>query len=452
MMQDFTTGSLPRHLLKTSSFMLVTMLFQTLYVLVDLYWVGRLGTQAIAAVAISGNLMFVVLAATQMLGVGTTTLISHAVGARDPDRALLVFNQAQALSVAVGVLFLIVAMATRTGYANAMSADAVTAQLVADYLLWFIPAMALQFGMVAIGAALRGIGNFKVGMVVGTATIILNIVLAPFLIFGWGTGRPMGIAGAALASLIAIAAGIIWLLVSVVPKESYLKFVPGQWAPQLHLWKDLLKIGMPAGAEFVLIAVYLAIVYVVIRPFGAAAQAGFGIGGRVLQACFMPAVALGFSVAPVAGQNFGARLADRVKGTFVTAATMAGGVMVLIAIVFNIWPAPIIRVFSADPQAIAVGEDYLRIVSYSLVASGIVFVTSSMFQAVGNTVPPLISSAIRLLLVAVPLLFLPGMEGFELRWVWYLSVATIWIQLAMSLLLLRREFGRKLNFGVPAAV
>ncbi len=452
MMQDFTTGSLPRHLLKTSSFMLVTMLFQTLYVLVDLYWVGRLGTEAIAAVAISGNLMFVVLAATQMLGVGTTTLISHAVGSKDPERALLVFNQAQALSVAVGVLFLIVAMATRTEYANSMSADAVTAQLVADYLLWFIPAMALQFGMVAIGAALRGIGNFKVGMVVGTATIILNIVLAPFLIFGWGTGWPMGIAGAAVASLIAIAAGIVWLLVYYVPKESYLKFVPGQWAPRLHLWKDLLKIGMPAGAEFVLIAVYLAIVYVVIRPFGAAAQAGFGIGGRVMQACFMPAVALGFSAAPVAGQNFGARLADRVKGTFVTAAMMAGGVMALIAMVFNVWPAPIIRVFSADPQAIAVGEEYLRIVSYSFVASGIVFVSSSMFQAVGNTVPPLISSAIRLLLVAVPLMFLTRVDGFELRWVWYLSVATIWVHLTMSLLLLKREFSRKLNFGAPAAV
>ena len=97
-MQDLTTGSLTRHLLKTTSFMLVTMLFQTLYVLVDLYWVGRLGTEAVAAVGISGNLMFVVLAATQMLAVGTTTLVSHAVGSRDRDRATLVFNQSQVLS------------------------------------------------------------------------------------------------------------------------------------------------------------------------------------------------------------------------------------------------------------------------------------------------------------------------------------------------------------------
>ena len=88
-MQDLTTGSVTRHLLKTTSFMLVTMVFQTLYFLVDLYWVGRLGKEAVAAVAVAGNLTFLVLAVTQMLGVGTTTLISHAAGRKDRDRARL---------------------------------------------------------------------------------------------------------------------------------------------------------------------------------------------------------------------------------------------------------------------------------------------------------------------------------------------------------------------------
>lgn len=450
-MQDFTTGSVSRHLLKTSSFMLVTMLFQTLYVLVDLYWVSRLGTEAIAAVAISGNLMFLVLAATQMLGVGTTTLISHATGRKDRAEALLVFNQAQVLSLVVGVLFFIVTMALREEYAAQMSANAVTAQLAADYLLWFIPALALQFGLVAIGAALRGIGNFKIGMVVQTATIILNIVLAPILIFGWGTGRPLGVAGAAIASLIAIAAGMVWLVLYFLPSESYLKFVRSQWKPQPRLWRDLLAIGLPAGAEFALMTVYLVMVYAVSRPFGAAAQAGFGIGMRVLQACFMPAVALGFAAAPVAGQNFGARQGDRVRSTFISAAAMAGGAMLVVAVAFQMWPAAIVRFFSADVRAIGVGEEYLRIVSWSFVASGIVFVSSSMFQAVGNTVPPLISSAIRILLVAVPLVFLTRLVGFELRWVWYLSVATVWLQMTLNLLLLRREYRLRLNVAVVAA-
>jgi putative MATE family efflux protein len=448
--QDFTTGSLSRHLLKTSSFMLVTMVFQTLYVLVDLYWVSRLGTPAIAAVAVSGNLMFLVLAATQMLGVGTTTLISHATGRKDRARAVVIFNQAQVLSLLVGTLFFACAMALRVEYAERMSADPITAQLAADYLLWFIPAMAMQFGLVAIAAALRGIGNFRIGMVVQTGTIIANIVLAPILIFGWGTGRPLGVAGAALASLIAIAMGIAWLVLYFLPSESYLKFNRREWKPQPHLWRDLLTIGLPAGAEFALMTVYLLIVYAVSRPFGSAAQAGFGIGMRVLQAAFMPAVSLGFAAAPVAGQNVGARLAARVRGTFTTAAVMAGSSMLLLAIAFQLWPAPIIRIFSPDAGAVAFGEEYLRIVSWSFVAQGVIFVSSSMFQALGNTVPPLISSAIRLVLVAAPLTLLTGLPGFHLRWIWYLSVVASLVQVTLNLLLLQREYRLRLTFDLAA--
>src|ERR687887_2751327 len=105
-MHDLTSGSISRHLLKTTSFMLVTMIFQTLYFLVDLYWVGRLGTSAVAGVAIAGNLTFIVLALSQMLGVGTTTVVSHAVGGRDHPRALMLFNQSQVLATPTGVAFL----------------------------------------------------------------------------------------------------------------------------------------------------------------------------------------------------------------------------------------------------------------------------------------------------------------------------------------------------------
>src|SRR5437763_7445944 len=117
-MQDLTTGPITRHLLKTTGFMLVTMLFQTLYFLIDLYWVGRLGTAAVAAVGIAGNLNFLVLALTQMLGVGTTAVVSHAVGSGDHERGLLTFNQAQVLTLTVGALVLIGGMALRVPYAT----------------------------------------------------------------------------------------------------------------------------------------------------------------------------------------------------------------------------------------------------------------------------------------------------------------------------------------------
>ena len=157
-MQDLTTGSLTRHLLKTSSFMLFTMVFQTMYFLVDLYWVGRLGKEAVAAVGIAGNLTFIVLAITQMLAVGTTTLVSHAAGRRDQERANVIFNQSQALAVVVGVLFLAVAMTFRTAYVGSVSADPETATMANDYLVWFVPAMAKPPGSDGRSGSLRASG------------------------------------------------------------------------------------------------------------------------------------------------------------------------------------------------------------------------------------------------------------------------------------------------------
>ena len=444
-MQDLTTGSLTRHLLKTTGFMLVTMVFQTLYFLIDLYWVGRLGKEAVAGVGIAGNLTFIVLAISQMLGVGITTLVSHAAGQKDRERALLVFNQSQVLSMLVGSVFLIAGMALRIPYVNALGADSRTAAMAANYLLWFIPAMALQFGIVAMGAALRGTGNFRPGMIVSTASVILNMLLAPFLIFGWVTHVPFGVAGAAMSSLIAIVIATIWLTGYFLTKDSYLKFMLVDWKPQVALWKTMLGIGLPAGAEFGLIAVYMFVVYSVSRPFGSAAQAGFGIGLRIIQAGFMPVVALGFAVAPVAGQNFGARKPDRVRQVFRSAAMMAAGAMLALMLLVLAATNRMVHVFSADPQVVAVGSDYLHILCWTFIMSGIVYVSSSMFQAMGNTLPALIASFTRVALVAIPAFILSRMPGFDLRWIWYLSAGAGVVQLVMNQALLRREFHRKLR-------
>jgi Na+-driven multidrug efflux pump len=272
-------------------------------------------------------------------------------------------------------------------------------------------------------------------------------VLAPFLIFGWGTGVPLGVAGAAISSLVAVAVGVIWLSTYFIKPSAYLHFVPSQWAPQFSLWGQMLKIGLPAGAEFALMAVYMMVVYSISRPFGAAAQAGFGIGLRIVQAGFMPVVALGFSVAPVAGQNFGARLPDRVKKTYVIAASMAAGVMAVWAIACHFGAAAMVRFFSGDAQVIAVGSEYLAIIAWTFVGSGLVFVSSSMFQALGNTLPSLAASFLRMLMTTVPMIFLARMAGFELRWIWYLSAGTIVFQVIAVLLLLQREFRLRLGPG-----
>jgi len=439
--QDLTTGSVTRHLLKTSSFMLVTMVFQTLYFLVDLYWVGRLGKESVAAVGVAGNLTFVVLALSQMLGVGTTTVVSHAAGRKDRDRAVLLFNQSQVLSMVCGAAFFIVMMLIRVGYART---------LAADYLLWFIPAMSLQFAMVAMGSALRGTGNFKPSMIVQTATVILNMLLAPILIFGWFTGKPMGVGGAAISTLVAVVVGVLWLSRYFTSGNEFLHFRRADWRPQFDTWAGMLKIGLPAGAEFALTAVYLFIVYTVSRPFGASAQAAFGIGLRLVQSMFLPVVALAFAAGPVAGQNVGARKADRVKTTFLSAVGMAVAGTAVSALIGYFAAERLMRVFSHDAEVIRVGVDYLHIVAWSFIASGVVFVSSSMFQALGNAVPPMITSVSRIALIAVPILILSRRAGFDLKVIWYLSAFGVALQMIANLVLLRREFLLRMAPQPPA--
>lgn len=445
-MQDLTTGSLTRHLLTSASYTLVGMVFQTLYILIDLYWVGRLGTTAVAAVGVSGNVMFLVLAGSQMLGVGTTTLVSHATGQQDRARAQIVFNQAQALSMLVGVTFMTGALALRERYAVALGADPRTAALASGFLLWFVPAMAMQFGLVVMTSGLRGTGNFRTGMVIQTASVLVNLALAPALMFGWLGLPALGVPGAALSSFFASSLGVVWMAWHFIRPDAYLRLTPATWRPQWPVWREIVGIGLPAGAEFALLAAYLMLVYTVIRPFGAAAQAGFGIGTRVLQACFLPAIALGFAAGPVAGQNVGARQGDRVRRTFTVAAALAAGGMSVFAAAIWIAGARIVGVFTTDADVVRIGEEYLHIVAYSFVASGITFVASSLFQAMGNTVPSLVSSIMRLALVALPVLALSGRPGFSLRWIWYISAASVGVQLVVSLLLLRREFRVRLAF------
>src|SRR5256714_3566356 len=449
-MKDMTEGSVTRHLLHMASFMAVSMVVQTLYLLADLYWVGTLGKEAIAAVGLSGNLMMLVLALTQTLGVGTTTVISHAAGRKDQPHAELGFNQSTVLALVAAVLFGVCTFPFRDQYSVALSADATTAKLAVSYLGWFIPALMLQFPLVSLGSALRATGIIKPAVGLQVLSVVLNIILAPLLIFGIGPLPKMGVSGAALATFLSILIANILTIIYFEKSYHYLRFRVSQWKPQLKIWWSMLRIGIPAGAEFALMAVYIVVVYAIIRRFGAAAQAGFGVGARVMQAMFLPVIAIAFSVAPLVGQNFGGRRADRVRQTFYSALLITTIVMVLLTVLSQFGATIFIRGFSNDPSVIAFGSEYLQLISLNFVAMGIVFTSSSVFQGIGNTWPPLISSATRLLLFALPAVVMSSLPPFSIKQVWHLSFASLLFQAVVNFLSLRPEFQNRLLFPHPA--
>src|SRR5438034_913785 len=210
----------------------IGMLFQTLYFLVDLYFVARLGDAAIAGVSTAGTISFVILALTQMLGVGTVALVSHAVGRKDQAEANLVFNQSVLLSAICGVLTLAAGFLVGGPYVRSVAADPAAAAAGVAYLYWYTPGLALQFALVAMGSALRGTGIVQPTMIVQMLTVILNTVLAPVLIAGWGTHHPLGAAGAGLASSISVAFGVLFLWIYFLRLEHYAGLRPDQGGPR----------------------------------------------------------------------------------------------------------------------------------------------------------------------------------------------------------------------------
>lgn len=441
-MKDLTTGPIPGHIIGMATPIAIGMLFQTLYYLVDLYFVATLGPAAIAGVSAAGNVQFLIMAVTQILGVGAMALISQAAGRKDRADVADIYQQCLLLSVICGLVTIGIGYAAATLYMEALSPDAATRLAGMAYLHWVIPGLALQFVLATLGSSLRGVGIAKPVMVAQMASLTLNAFLSPMLITGWPFGghTAMGAGGAGLATTLSLAFGTVWMMIYLRHHGDALTISGFRWGARLPVWKRIFRIGLPPGGEMGLMFVYLGAMYYVCAQFGATEQAGFGVGVRVMQAIFLPAMAIAFAVAPVAGQNMGAGKMDRVRASFFHAAGMSCGVMVILTLLCQIRPQWMISFFADTPEVIGVGSDFLRIISFNFVASGLIFTCNGMFQALGNTMWSLVSSGSRMLTFIVPIAILLPFTDRPLSDLWVLSVISVGLQAVLSLLLLWRVF------------
>ena len=191
----------------------------------------------------------------------------------------------------------------------------------------------------------------------------------------------MGIAGAGLASSISVVFAVILLLYYFKTSEKYISLDFNQWQIDKTSIKKLFAIGLPAGGEFFLMFLYMATIYWLIQHFGANAQAGFGLGSRVMQALFLPAMAIAFAAPAIAGQNFGAQNYQRVRETFKWSAIMTCSLMTLLTIVC-LWQAELLLVsFTTDKQVIMISAAFLQIICWNFIPSGIVFTCCLLYTS-----------------------------------------------------------------------
>jgi len=451
-MHDLTQGSIYRHLIQMSVPMMIGMFVQGLYLFVDLYFIAGLGAATVAAVSAASTLMFVSLALSQMLNIGTVSLIARATGAGDHLQANILFRQCMLISITLTVATLGFGYVGIDHYMQLVSQDPAVIQAGREFLQWYLPGLALTYVSTAIGAALRAVGVVKPTMLVQLGTVLINILLAPVLIAGWGTGIAMGAAGAGLASTLAIAIGVAMLWLYFRKSDHQVLDTSAGWRIDLPVWRRIIGIGFPAGAEYGLMFIFSSLVYVLIKDLGTDVQAAFGIGMRIMQAISLPAIALSAAIPAIAGQNLGAKHYDRVRLTFVAALQMTVVLMAVSMLANQLAAEPLMALFSHNSAVIAAGVLFIHIISWNYLTSSIVFCCSGMFQALGNTWPSLISSASRLLLFSAAAVWFSHQPGFRAEHVWVCSALSVLVQACISAWFLRREYRLRLPLAAPTMV
>src|SRR6187551_2169305 len=437
-MKNLSVGSIPGHVASMSIQMFIAMAVQVAYFVTDMKFVSMLGNEVAAGFAAAGNLWFLVLALTQILNAGTAAMVSHAVGAQQHERANLVFNQSLMLSVFMGIFVLALLYTIAGPYMRLEAADAVVAQAGIDYLMGVTPGLGIQFLMISMFATLRGTGIVMPTMIIQFITVGLNILFAAVLTIGWLTGKPYGAFGAGLATTLATICGVIISAYYFHKHEKYVSFHREQIKPNAEVLKRLIFIGLPIGLEFFFMSLVMGVMYWVIRKFGADAQAGLAEGQAAMRFIMLPAMAVAFAAAPIAGQNFGARKPERVRETFRWTVLISVVIMSMLTIVCQLEADWFMRVFTREAAVVAVGAEMLMISSWVFAANGVIFSCSSIFQGLGNTWPTIGSSVIRLAAFTIPAIWLASRPGFELHELWYVSVGSMFLQSIVALLLLRR--------------
>ena len=438
---DLTEGPILKTLVRLAVPVTVSMVMFTVYLMVDLYFVGRLGPEAVAALSISGNAFFIHLGFSAILGTGGMALIAQAFGRKDYDYAARVFKQCILLALIVGVVEATVGLMIAPAYLKYFGGTGKSLEWGIQYFQIFVISFLFMILLYTMGNCYRGMGNTKTPMIIMLQANLMNIVLDPILIFGW-LGLPgMGVRGAALASVISqiYALAIYGYLLFV--KESHIN-IKGKWQLNLGIIRKNLYIGVPSGLNHFLLAANLLITFRVIGDYGTAALASIGIGFRILQAIYIPVIAVASAMAAIVGQNFGANKYKRITGTFARAWLISTMFMLFCTAVCQTFPDYIIGIFSNDPDVIRFGVSYLRVFSLGFIIVGAIMVFSAVFQGLGKTYPSLIGAVVDNALFAGLVFTLPVYFSWGIQSIWWIKLTTAIIETAVVAVWLKRELQR----------
>jgi len=394
--------------------------------LIDMFWVGRLGSEALAAVAMGYTIIMVVVPLIFGIATGTISLVSQNIGAKRQVDADNVATQSILIALISSFILAVVGYIFAPIFLKILGAQNHVLALGSGYLRILFLGSVTMFIMFLGSATLQGTGDVIIPMILMVLANVLNIILDPILIFGLGVPA-MGVSGAALATVLSQAVSCVIILyilfkghshVHIRLKEFYLK-------PKI-VW-DILRIGVPSSLQLFFRMLMRVVLMGIVAAFGTYAVAAYGIGMRLQMVMLMPAFALGTTAATLVGQNLGAGKVNQAKRSALMATGIDLGIMLTLGILFFIFAPNIVSIFDKTPEVIAIGTNYFRITAlfYSFIAFGIVL--NRALSGAGDTVVPMIITFISLWIILIPLaIYLSRYTSLGLNGVWFaVAISTV---------------------------
>lgn len=397
--------------------MIFGMLSMVIFNIVDTYYVGKLGTNQMAALTFTFPVVLVLNSLSQGIGVGASAVISKSVGEGNHHKTQRYTTDSLILGVGLVLMFAVAGLFTIEPLFKLLGADSDTMPYIVEYMrIWYIGVAFVVIPMIG-NNAIRALGDTKTPSIVMTISAGLNVILDPMLIFGFAFIKPMGVSGAALATVISRAITLIVALLILTRREKLISFKDTRLADIYTSWKEILFVGLPDAVTKMIIPIATGIITGIIASYGKESVAAFGIGTRVEMFALMISSSLASVIVPFLGQNLGAGKINRVyKGIKVSElfVIVYGIVMAIIFIVFGKFFAGI---FTTNPNVIKLVQQYLWIVPLSYSAQGIILISGATLIVLNKPIITASLTLIRMFAVYIPLALI-GSHYFGINGVW----------------------------------
>ena len=403
--QDFTTGNLNRAILLLAVPMVLEMVLESLFAVVDVFWVAHLGANAVATVGLTESLLSLVFAVGLGLSLSTTAMVARRIGEKDPAGAAVAGVQAIALGLAISVAIGVPCLVFASDLLRLMGASPEIVAVGIGYARIALGGSGVLLLLFLNNAIFRGTGDAAIAMRILWVSNIINLVLDPCFIFGLRPFPRLGVTGAAVATITGRSIGVVYQFYRLLRGTERIRILRRQIRINLHVLLRLARVSVTGVLQFAIAHTSWIGLVRIVSIFGAAALAGYTIAIRIVIFVILPAWGLSNAAATLVGQNLGAKQPERAEQSVWRTGIYNMLFLGSVGVLFIFFAEPLIRLFSKDPAVVPLGAACLRIVSYGNIGYAYGMVMLQAFNGAGDTVTPTYVYLFGFWLLEIPLAY-----------------------------------------------